>query len=247
MGLFGFLKKKGPSHAEKVEQAYRGYIPEMAGKMFPGGVKQVDAIITSLAKLYSIDLDAADAAQYAAILTTYTDSFIRRALTQSSNDQILNCLLVKHAALVKDRDVAKSALAFIMLNMKSSDFSLTSEADMAKLSFYTNVLTHQEETAKKNVLAEKANLDDPEYGLVSEKPIYTQGVNGSKRYLSALRAASGESLTWTRCGSKCVEGIEGMIDIYESTLPSGEPYKTLFLNMYGSANSETVPQGFMRG
>ena len=52
MGLFGFLKKKGPSHAEKVEQAYRGYIPEMAGKMFPGGVKQVDAIITSLAKLY---------------------------------------------------------------------------------------------------------------------------------------------------------------------------------------------------
>ena len=94
MGLFGFLNRKGLSHAEKVERAYQGYIPEMAGKMFPEGVKQVDKIITSLAKLYSIDLDAADAMQYSAILTTYSDSFIRRVLTQSPNDQIIDCLLV---------------------------------------------------------------------------------------------------------------------------------------------------------
>lgn len=247
MGLFGFLKRKGPSHAEKVEQAYRGYIPEMAGKMFPGGVKQADKIITSLAKLYGIDLDAADAEQYSAILTTYSDSFIRRVLTQSPNDQIINCLLVKHAALVKDRDVAKKALAFVTLNINNNDFALESNEDMAKLSSYVDILTYQEETAKKNAPAEKANLDDPEYGLVVTKPIYTQGVSGSNSYLRALKAASGESLTWTRCGSTYVEGIEGMIDVYESALPSGKPYKTLFLNMYGSTNSEMIPQGFMRG
>lgn len=207
MGLFGFLNRKGLSHAEKVERAYQGYIPEMAGKMFPEGVKQVDKIITSLAKLYSIDLDAADAMQYSAILTTYSDSFIRRVLTQSPNDQIIDCLLVKHSALVKDREVAKKALAFVTLNMDNNDFTLESNEDMAKLSPYVDFLTYQEEAAKKNALAEKANLDDPEYGLVVAKPIYTNGVSGSNSYLRTLKAASGESMTWTRRGSTYVRAL----------------------------------------
>lgn len=41
-----------------------------------------------------------------------------------------------------------------------------------------------------------------------------------------------------------VDGINGMIDIYEGYLPSGKRYKTLYVNMYGTANSTTAPKGF---
>jgi len=77
-------------------------------------------------------------------------------------------------------------------------------------------------------------------------PIYTNGVNGSNKYLEGLKTALGEKLTWKRVGSTSAEGVNGLIDIYVSTLPSGKEYKTLYLNMYGSSNSKKVPKGFSR-
>lgn len=35
-----------------------------------------------------------------------------------------------------------------------------------------------------------------------------------------------------------------MIDIYETFLPSGAPYKILYINMYGASTSKAVPVGF---
>ena len=35
-----------------------------------------------------------------------------------------------------------------------------------------------------------------------------------------------------------------MIDIYETFLPSGTPYKTLYINMYGARTSKAAPTGF---
>lgn len=98
-----------------------------------------------------------------------------------------------------------------------------------------------------NRTAQPNNENDPEFGLVPEKPIFTLAteiVDGQRTYLGKLRTLNGDKITWKRLGSTSVEGINGMIDIYETYLPSGAPYKTLYINMYGARTSKTAPAGF---
>ena len=114
-----------------------------------------------------------------------------------------------------------------------------------------------EEHAKETIRVMEANRamqpnneDDPEFGLVPEKPIYTLAtdiVEGQRAYLGKLRTVNGEKITWKRLGPTSVEGVHGMIDIYETFLPSGQPYATLYINMYGARKSVAAPQGFVIG
>jgi len=41
------------------------------------------------------------------------------------------------------------------------------------------------------------------------------------------------------------EILSGMIDAYQSFLPSGKPYKTIYLNLYSSNIPTKVPNGFV--
>ena len=86
-------------------------------------------------------------------------------------------------------------------------------------------------------------LDDPEYGLVKEKPVYTNGVNATYLYVNSLYTDKGERLKWKRIGSTSADGIKGAIDVFDSTLLSGQPYKRIYICMFGSSNPTTVPQG----
>lgn len=98
-----------------------------------------------------------------------------------------------------------------------------------------------------NRTAQSNDESDPEFGLVPEKPIYTLAtdiVEGQRAYLGKLRTVNSEKITWKRLGSTSAEGIHGMIDIYETFLPSGQPYKTLYINMYGARTSAVAPKGF---
>lgn len=92
------------------------------------------------------------------------------------------------------------------------------------------------------------NEGDADFGLVPEKPIYTlalQMVDGEKEYLNKLYTHNGEQIRYNRRGSTSVEGINGMIDIYDTFLPSGQLYKTIYINMYGAKKSTTAPNGFV--
>lgn len=246
MGLFDFFKKTPPTHQEKVNMAYRGYKPELVEIMFPGKQIQASNIIISLSKIYNLNLELCDARKYYEILTTYSDVVIRRVVTQSSNEHIFQSLQVKHAELVKNKEIAMKVLAFVTICMNDKDFIINSEEDMPMLDILVASYIQIEETAKENAEAENDNLDDPEYGLVVSKPIYTQGIGGSHKYLDSLKTTLGEELTWERLGSTSAEGINGPIDIYVGTLPSGKEYKTLYVNMYGSKNSTTIPKGFKK-
>ena len=108
--------------------------------------------------------------------------------------------------------------------------------------------------AKATIDAMKANADgqpdnesDEDFGLVPAKPIFTlamKSVDGEEEYLNKLYTESGEKIKYTRRGSTSAEGINGMIDIYDTFLPSGQPYKTIYINMYGAKTSASVPNGF---
>lgn len=241
MGLLDIFKK---THSEKIDLAYRRYNPAMARMAFPGGKVQVEKIIASMSRIYGVDLDASDTKKYHNILATYSDVFIRKAVTQSSDNHIATSLLVNHGDLIKSKDVAQKALAFVTLNMINNDFSLESDDSMLALEAMSDALSQVEQFTSQNADVEDENLDDPEYGLVVNKPIYTIGVSGSNNYLKALKTSAGENLAWQRVGSMSVKGINGIVDVYKSTLPSGEPYKTLYVNMYGAKTSESAPVGF---
>ena len=98
-----------------------------------------------------------------------------------------------------------------------------------------------------NANSQPDNESDDDFGLVPEKPIYTlalKSVDGEEEYLDRLYTESGEKIKYTRRGSTSAEGINGMIDIYDTFLPSGQPYKTIYINMYGAKTSVSAPRGF---
>lgn len=159
-------------------------------------------------------------------------------------EQISNPLVVEPAPIM-----APITVSTAMQNSTCSSFD-TEKIMNAK----DPVKALMEEQTKETIRAMEANYtaqcdneDDPEFGLVPEKPIYTLAtdiVEGQKAYLNKLRTINGEKITWKRLGSTSAAGIHGMIDIYATFLPSGKPYKTLFINMYGAKKSLGVPQGF---
>ncbi len=100
---------------------------------------------------------------------------------------------------------------------------------------------------KENSKNQPNNEEDVDFGLVPEKPIYTlvlMSVDGEREYLNQLYTENGVKIKWNRRGSTSVNGISGMIDVYDTFLPSGEPYKTIYINMYGAKKSEKAPVGF---
>lgn len=107
-----------------------------------------------------------------------------------------------------------------------------------------------EETIKKlkeNSKNQLNNEEDVDFGLVPEKPIYTlalMSVDGEREYLNQLYTENGVKIKWNRRGSTSVNGINGIIDVYDTVLPSGELYKTIYINMYGAKKSEKAPVGF---
>ena len=89
------------------------------------------------------------------------------------------------------------------------------------------------EAMEANSKTQPDNEGDADFGLVPEKPIFTlalKSVDGEKEYLDELYAVNGEKIKYNRRGSTSVNGINGMIDIYETYLPSGQPYKTIYIN-----------------
>ncbi len=104
------------------------------------------------------------------------------------------------------------------------------------------------EAMEANSKTQPDNEGDADFGLVPEKPIFTlalMSVDGEKEYLNRLYTANGEKIKYNRLGSTSVDGINGMIDIYETFLPSGQPYKTIYINMYGAKKSSKAPAGFV--
>lgn len=104
------------------------------------------------------------------------------------------------------------------------------------------------EAMEANDKSQPDNEGDADFGLVPEKPIYTlalQSVDGEREYLNKLFTVHGQKIKYTRRGSTSVEGINGMIDIYDTFLPNGQPYKTIYINMYGAKKSTRAPRGFV--
>ncbi len=86
-------------------------------------------------------------------------------------------------------------------------------------------------------------LQDPEYGLRLEKPVFVDGFGMDREYLSHLRTTKGERLTYQRLGSTEVNGISGPVDIYDLMGPDQSIYMQIFISVYGTRNVAIAPRG----
>lgn len=130
---------------------------------------------------------------------------------------------------------------------KANTSPATPTSDQETKSFIDSTASAIAGIVQRNVTDQK-DSNDIDFGLVPEKPIYTpfsRLVDGENEYLNSLLTIDGEKITWDRRGSTNAEGIHGIIDIYNTFLPSGKPYKTLFINMYGANFSKKAPAGFI--
>ena len=241
MGLFDCFKNN--QHDKKVALAYQCYKSEMVGMVFPGGKEQASKIIKSLAIILDIDLSVLKPIDYYNILTIYSGVFIRQTVTNSSDDNIKVGLQLKHEQYIKNEMLAQQVLAYCIINMKNNSFALESVEDIKTLNTFSHILSQNQAIARSNEDVQSQNLDDEEYGLVPQKPIYTTGVDGSEKYLNSLVTSDGKVVTWRRAGSTSIEGVTGTIDFYVSYV-DGRRYKNVFINMYGTSISQKAPIGF---
>lgn len=109
-----------------------------------------------------------------------------------------------------------------------------------------NYAAEAAKAAESNKGIQNQHVNESDFGLVPEKPIYTKGIDEQKKYLQSLQTIDGRQIKWERRGSLSVADIHGMIDIYEISLLSGEPHSIIYMNMYGTENSSGVPHGLTR-
>ena len=131
-------------------------------------------------------------------------------------------------------DCTAASLAFICLSSEKISDHILGRLALMELT---------EENAIKNKSLESKYLDDPQYGLVPDKPVFINGFGPHHIYLDALCTADGIELKNHRRGSMQVEGIDGPVDVYDLYLPSGKKYKTIYLCLYGNSNSTAAPLG----
>ena len=100
---------------------------------------------------------------------------------------------------------------------------------------------------KANRQSQPNHEGEADFGLVPKKPVYTpalKAVEGEEKYLDRLYTSNGEKIKYVRKGSVSLAEINGPVDIYATYLPSGQPYKTIYINMYGATPSIKAPMGF---
>lgn len=127
--------------------------------------------------------------------------------------------------------------------MASTPSTLAGSEVSSVLSFLAN---NAVDNINANSRITEKHTSDPDYGLVPEKPVFTFLVDGAEDYLNGLVSENNEELTWSREGSMPVTGVSGPVDIYASRKKNGQPYNTLYVSIYGKANSTAIPKGFAR-
>ncbi len=245
-----FFKKchdlfRPPKKRDLVLSAYETFKPELVSSFIPNGISQARLIASSLSKITNLDLECCTPQQCLELLKIYIDVSIRTRITSSAISAIVKSLLANHSELIKNEDLAISVVTYCQINAINPLFALNDDKSMLTLNSLSTENKKNIKICYSNTRLVNENTSDEDYGYVKSNPIYTNGIEGSKKYLAKLRTTEGKKLNWKRLGSTSDKNIDGMIDIYSGTLPSGESCATLYLNMYSNVSSQKAPKGFV--
>lgn len=190
----------------------------------------------------SIDKDELNACVY-----LFIHVWLRKHVGKEDDLYIKDMMIVRFPSFLPEKveQAVDEAIAYI----HEVDPEIKS-ADLARFRLNKQI----EKQAVQNASIEKKYLEDPDWGLVPEKPVFVNGFSningysreygfgGDKYYLSHLRTESGEPVKIARLGSSIMLGICGAVDIYQVTLPNDEEL-TIYICNYGNSLTPAAPRG----
>ena len=179
------------THEEKVKLAFERFSTPAASMLFPDGEEQANIVITSVGLLFDLDFIMLDDEDYFKILAIFKDFLIQKLLLKISNEAILKSLLSKHSWLLKTTKDAVRIFTFFDLHAKKTSFCIRTDSDILSVDMFSLILFPNHQYTDDNKDAHLENLDDEEFGLVRNKPVYTVGIPGSRGYLASLVTENG--------------------------------------------------------
>lgn len=118
----------------------------------------------------------------------------------------------------------------------------------ALVSLMANVEKSRQRNAELNKDIIKAHINDADFGLCYEKPIFVKGITQTSRLLSCLRTANGKKLVNERVTpAKSVPGISGLVDcyrMYQKGLFGNKYYGDIYICEYSNENVWKAPKGY---
>ena len=235
--LFG--QKKKTSVSQTINNIYSSVSAEYRNRIFYGDIKNAGNILQMISKSVfgSLEPDKIELC-----FQIYFQTWIR--CHTSMTPLFLKPEVIKNELYRKFLSVQPEIVNKCVDNSLAIVYSYEPElkqiVDMMNL-FESNVA----QNAEKNKSIENLYINDPDYGLVPEKPVFVNGFGSDEGYLSHLAAADGSRIEFQRIGSLEIEGIAGPVDIYSLLSPDKKEYMKIYMSVYGTGAYCRIPRGLI--
>lgn len=240
--MFGFLKSNNKEELSIVEKMYAGMNPDGRSKIYYGDYKQAYAILNKINIIikkegkYSLEEGFNICNQlfiqvwirkHGGLSPEFSEThYIKEMLGQKFN-------FISNATLMEMIDECVRIIYEKEPEIKQRD------------AFMEYRKTMHLENAEKNKDIELQHVNNPDYGLSPNMPVFVNGFGNDKVFLNNLLTASGEQIVYNRLGSTEVVGITGPVDIYAISKTDGTQYGTIYICNYGTTMPTTAPTGYL--
>lgn len=233
--------KSEEQSVEIVKKMFQKMDEKMSRKVFYGGYQEAHEIIISIYRILQKGINCELEKGLLLSDEIYTQVWIRKRgfspeLCETKN--IKNIL--KNRFILVDEQILEEVIDMCV------QIIYINEPDIKERDSATEFLKSMHlKNASMNKTIEFLYVDDMEYGLVFNKPVFVEGFGNDKAFLNSLCTDAGEEIVYQRIGSNEVKGIEGPVDIYGICKKNGEKYGVIYLCVYGSTKPTRVPKGYM--
>lgn len=230
-------KSSKPKANQTVQKIYDGMNKDYREKVFYGSLVSADRILSELTRnVFGNVNDMNINLCFQIYLQTWIRSRGGLEPTFSTPTYIKQTLCDRFADI--DSNVVLKCVSFSLSEIYRREPELKKRVEAME-----TIQRSVHENAQKNISIENAYLNDPEYGLVPEKPVFVNGFGRDKEYLSHLYTEDGTKLKFARVGSSEVNGIAGPVDLYRLLLLDNTEYLRLFVCNYGTTTKKVAPKG----
>jgi len=232
-----------------LEDIFDGMDEDMRDGIYPGGAKFMIAVFSDLAPVVfsGKQFDQLELDQIQFLSFFHVDVLSRRIMTRLATgwsiDEANASIIKKYSQIPQDTVQRAIDISMTYLNKQFPRVKKQDEDYDKRISMANNIisLVSRPET---NTSLEFLYINDPEYGLVSDKPVFISGFGELYKYLDRLAFPDGSKAQAERLGSTNNASLSTPIDIYKVIYPDGSE-KSVYISLYGSTTSEAAPAGFI--
>jgi hypothetical protein len=233
---------------ETSEGIYEELAADTRDKLYPGKAEYMTVIFSKLAPVFYAEtqLDELMSEQIKFINSFHVNVFSRRIMTRMATGWSIedaNTSIIRqypHLSLDTVQQAINVSMEFLNKQFPQVE---NRDKELSQLATMRDQVTGLEQNAKSNEAVINLHINDPEYGLIPNKPIFTAGFPGERAYVDRLISSDGRSIKYQRVGSKEVDGLYGPVDIFRLCDSDGRE-TTIYISLYANTTSEKAPAGF---